>query len=76
MYSLFGLVLVFYSLNIVWATVPFEDCGSNLGSIESLDITDCTATPCKFVAGHSYTVNIRFKATASSKTASVKLYGK
>jgi hypothetical protein len=76
MFSLLGFVLLSSSLNFVWTATQYEDCGSALGTIQSFDVTDCTTTPCKFIKGEAYTINIKFQAKAASKTATLTLYGK
>jgi hypothetical protein len=76
MFSLFSLVLLCYSLNFAWTATPFKDCGSELGTIQSFNVTDCTTAPCKFLKGHTYGMNLTFQAKAPSKTATVSIHGK
>lgn len=76
MFSLFLLGLLSCSLNLVWSATPYKDCGSELGTIQAFQLTDCTTPPCKFIKGHTYGMNLTFQAKAPSKTATVSLHGK
>jgi hypothetical protein len=76
MFSLFGLVVLSYSLTFVWTATPYKDCGSEAAAIQSFDVTGCTTAPCKFVKGNTYAMNLTFQAKAPSKSASVSMHGK
>ena len=76
MFSIVLVVLSLCSLNsVVHSATPYKDCGSELGTITSFDVTGCTAAPCKFSKGSTYAMNLTFQAKATSKTASVSIHG-
>jgi hypothetical protein len=75
MFSLLSLVLLCCSLNFVWTETLYQDCGSELATIESLNITDCLKPPCKMMKEHTYAIDIRFKANAASASATVIIQG-
>ena len=75
MFLLFSLVLLCCSLNSVWPQTSYHDCGSTLGSVESVDVTDCIKTPCIMIKENTYIFNISFKANTSSETATLAVYG-
>jgi hypothetical protein len=76
MFSLVFLGLLCCSVNLVWTATPYKDCGSELGTVQGFEVTNCTAAPCKFIKGNTYAMNLTFQAKAPTKTASIKLYGK
>jgi len=76
MFKLFVLTILSCSINFIWTATPFKDCGSELGTIQSFQVTGCDTAPCKFVKGNTYAMNFTFQAKASSKTASVAIHGK
>ena len=76
MFSLFGLVVLSYSLTFVWTATPYKDCGSESGAIQSFDVTGCTTAPCKFLKGNTYAMNLTFQAKVPSKSVSVSIHGK
>jgi len=75
MFLLFSLALLCCSLNSVWTETSYQDCGSKLGSVESVDVTDCIKPPCIMIKESAYIFNLSFKANTSSRTASVAIYG-
>jgi Niemann-Pick C2 protein len=76
MLALSFLVLLSCSVNLIWTATPYKDCGSELGTIQAFDVTGCTTAPCKFSKGTTYTMNLTIKASAPSKSASVRIYGR
>jgi hypothetical protein len=76
MFSLVFLGLLSCSVNLVWTATPYKDCGSELGTIQQFELTNCTVAPCKFLKNHTYAMNLTFQAKAPSRTASIKVYGK
>jgi hypothetical protein len=76
MFSLFSLVLFFYALNFVSTEILYLDCGSKLGTVQSIDVSGCTSSPCMLTKGTTYTINIRFQANVPSQATSVSVYGK
>ena len=72
----FPVVLLFVcTISSVWMATPYKDCGSEAGTVQSFDVTGCTAAPCKFIKGHNYTMSLTTQAKAPSKTATIKMYG-
>jgi len=49
--------------------------GSKSGSIVDVDITGCTKAPCLFQRGQNYTLTLKFKANANTKTLTNHVYG-
>lgn len=74
--KLFIVLVLLYSINSIWTATPFKDCGSELATVQSFQVTDCDAAPCKLVKGKTYSMNLTFTAKAPSDTASVALHGK
>ena len=75
MFSVLSLVLLCCSLNFVWTDTLYQDCGSELGTIESVNITDCIKPPCTMIKEQTYKVDIRFKAKGRSESATVTIQG-
>ena len=73
---LFIIALLCSSLDSIWTETPFKDCGSELGTIQSFEVTNCTTPPCVFIKGRTYAMNLTFQAKAPSKSATVKAFGK
>lgn len=69
---LFKTVLLFAVLAIINAdVVPVKDCGSQTGTIVSVDVEGCTAPPCKLKKGEDAQMKLKFQ---SSRThLSIKL---
>lgn len=63
--------------NLGWSkpSVVYRDCGSKTGSIVSVDVTDCNRVPCQFQRGKNYTLTLKFKSNANSKTIVNHVYG-
>lgn len=76
MFSLYLLALLSCSLNFAWTATPYKNCDSKLGTIQAFDVTGCSAGPCKFVKGNTYTMQLTFQSTAASQAAKVSIHGK
>jgi hypothetical protein len=76
MLTLFIVTILSCSINSIWTATPFKDCGSELATIQSFDVSGCTTVPCKFSKGKTYSMNLTFQAKAPSKSASVSIHGK
>ncbi|CAF3974951.1 unnamed protein product [Adineta steineri] len=75
MFLLVILGLLCCSSGLVWSATPYKDCGSPSGTIQAFVVTDCTTVPCKFIKGHTYSMNLTVQAKTPSATASVALHG-
>ena len=40
MFTLFILTILSCSINFIWTATPFKDCGSELGTIQSFQVTN------------------------------------
>lgn len=72
------LVAVFIlscSTNSLLAATPYKDCGSESGTIQMFQVTDCDVAPCKLARGKTYAMNLTMQAKAPSATATVAIYG-
>jgi len=76
MLFVFVVSLIFCSVvNNPASSTDFKDCGSELGTIQSFDVTDCPKLPCQFVKGNTYGMNLTFQAKAPSATATISIHG-
>ncbi|RUS75739.1 hypothetical protein EGW08_016490 [Elysia chlorotica] len=76
-YHLYAAALiVFVSLQLTRGDpVQFKDCGSKLGTINSLDVTPCPSFPCPFKRKTNVSVAMEFKANADIDMSGTKVYG-
>ncbi|XP_071160636.1 NPC intracellular cholesterol transporter 2-like [Mytilus edulis] len=70
------VILCFVVLQLVSATV-FKDCGTNAGTLASVDVSDCpqNTVPCPFKRGTNVTLVVKLTPTEASKGATLNLYG-
>ena len=58
-----------------WSATPFKDCGSEAGTIQEFQVTDCNAAPCVLKKGNTYSMNLTFQAKAPSSKVQVSIHG-
>ena len=76
MSKLYLIVVAVCLFNVITADkVPFSDCGSKTGIIESVDVEGCTASPCSLIKGTDAKMTISFKSSVDTATLTNKCYG-
>ena len=75
MFAFAVILILSCGINSIMSATPYKDCGSELGTIQSFDVSGCTSAPCKLVKGQTYSMNLTLLAKTASKSASVKLFG-
>ncbi|XP_021340671.1 epididymal secretory protein E1-like [Mizuhopecten yessoensis] len=55
--------------------ITFKDCGSTGATIQSVDVSGCTAEPCHLVHGTNATVSVNYTATEDVTHPTNSIYG-
>ncbi|CAK8692114.1 unnamed protein product [Clavelina lepadiformis] len=61
--------------NVVRCEITVKDCGSKVGKINKVNVSNCAKSPCNLQQGKKYTVNVTFTINEASDKAFAKVYG-
>ncbi|XP_002741349.1 NPC intracellular cholesterol transporter 2-like [Saccoglossus kowalevskii] len=56
-------------------TVTYKDCGSVMGSIQSVEVSPCSSEPCVFKKSSNVTITIHFTAKEAVTKATSSVHG-
>merc|ERR1712213_59467 len=62
-------------VSMVAAQVPFKDCGSTKGKIDSITVQGCSALPCPLTRGTEAQVSMAYTPSADIANATSVVYG-
>ncbi|XP_029643110.1 NPC intracellular cholesterol transporter 2 homolog a-like [Octopus sinensis] len=72
--SVFLIAIV--CLPLVLATIPFSDCGSKVGKINSITLNDCQKLPCVVKKGTFANFTVNFTPNKDISAIKIEVWGK
>uniref|UniRef100_H2YI64 NPC intracellular cholesterol transporter 2 n=1 Tax=Ciona savignyi TaxID=51511 RepID=H2YI64_CIOSA len=73
--KLLGILVCVSLVALTQCNIIYKDCGSTVGSIDKISVSNCDKSPCDLKKGTTYIFNVTFTTKEAVKSAESYVYG-